>query len=209
VEFQQGLRYKPDSAELHYNLGKLQSIQDNWEPARKQFEAALAIDPGYLEALDALGLTQEALGDDAGAVASYEKAIALNQRRNGHFASAHVNLSAYYNRTGDAVKALEYATTAVQLDPQSDRAYFQQGRADERQGQLDAAVSALNQAIVLNPRASSYYYVLSGVYRRLGMMDESKKALDMFTRLDKETTAMDQMRRRGAEAAAPSAAAPR
>ena len=67
----------------------------------------------------------------------------------------------------------------------------------------------MNQAIVLNPRASSYYYVLSGVYRRLGMMDESKKALDMFTRLDKETTAMDQMRRRGAEAAAPSAAAPR
>jgi tetratricopeptide (TPR) repeat protein len=116
-----------------------------------------------------------------------------------------VNLSAYYNRTGDAAKALEYATKAVELDPQSDRAYFQQGRADERQGQLDAAVSALNQAIVLNPRASSYYYVLAGVYRRLGMMDESKKALDMFTRLDKETTAMDQMRRRGAEAAAPAA----
>ena len=209
LEFEQGIRYKPDSAEIHYNLGKLLSIQDNWEPARKQFEAALAIDPSYLEALDALGLTQEALGDDAGAVSSYEKAIALNQRRNGHFASAHVNLSAYYNRTGDAVKALEYATKAVELDPQSDRAYFQQGRAAERQGQLDAAVSALNQAIVLNPRASSYYYVLSGVYRRLGMMDESKKALDMFTRLDKETTAMDQMRRRGAEAAAPSAPAPR
>ena len=205
LEFEQGIRYKPDSAEIHYNLGKLLSIQDNWEPARKHFEAALAIDPSYLEALDALGLTQEALGDDAAAVASYEKAITLNQQRSGHFASAHVNLSAYYNRTGDAVKALEYAKKAVELDPQSDRAYFQQGRAEERQGQLDAAVAALNQAIVLNPRASSYYYVLAGVYRRLGMMDESKKALDMFTRLDKETTAMDQMRRRGAEAAAPAA----
>jgi hypothetical protein len=44
---------------------------------------------------------------------------------------------------------------------------------------------------------------LSGVYRRLGMMAESKKALDEFTRLDKETTAIDTMRRRGAEAAAP------
>ena len=41
VEFEQGLRYKPDSAEMHYNLGKLFSIQDNWEPARKAFEAAL------------------------------------------------------------------------------------------------------------------------------------------------------------------------
>ena len=35
VEFEQGLRYKPDSAEIHYNLGRLFSIQDNWEPARK------------------------------------------------------------------------------------------------------------------------------------------------------------------------------
>ena len=68
VEFEQALRYKPDSAEMHYNLGKLFSIQDNWEPARKQFEAALRIDPSYLEAIDALGFALEALGDDAGAV---------------------------------------------------------------------------------------------------------------------------------------------
>ena len=58
---------------LHYNLGKLFSIQDNWEPARKAFEAALRIDPSYIEALDALGFALEALGDDAGAVAKYRE----------------------------------------------------------------------------------------------------------------------------------------
>ncbi len=45
LEFEQALRYKPDSAEAHYNLGKLFSVQDNWEPARKAFESALRIDP--------------------------------------------------------------------------------------------------------------------------------------------------------------------
>jgi tetratricopeptide (TPR) repeat protein len=35
IEFEQGIKYKPESAELHYNLGKLHSIQDNWQPARK------------------------------------------------------------------------------------------------------------------------------------------------------------------------------
>ena len=45
IEFEQAIRYKPDSAGEHYNLGKLFSIQDNWEPARKAFEAALRIDP--------------------------------------------------------------------------------------------------------------------------------------------------------------------
>ena len=51
---------------MHYNLGKLFSIQDNWEPARKAFEAALRIDPSYVEAMDALGFALEALGDDDG-----------------------------------------------------------------------------------------------------------------------------------------------
>src|SRR5207244_9040811 len=38
IEFEQGIRYAPNSAEMHYNLGKLFSIQDNWESARTEFE---------------------------------------------------------------------------------------------------------------------------------------------------------------------------
>ena len=195
IEFEQAIRYKPDSAESHYNLGKLFSVQDNWEPARKAFEAALRVDPSYVEAMDALGFALEALGDDDGAVATYEKAIALNEQRKGTYALPHVNLSAYYNRTGDPEKALEHARSALALDPKSDRALFQQGRAYERQGKLEDAVKALNEAIVLNPRASSYYYVLAGVYRRLGRMDESRKALEVFQRLERESSELEKKRR--------------
>jgi tetratricopeptide (TPR) repeat protein len=195
VEFEQGILYAPQSAEIHYDLGKLFSMQDDWENARKQFEEALRIDPSYVEDLDALGLALEALGDDAGAVADYEKAIALNEGRKGTFTSAHVNLSAYYNRTSDPAKALEYANKALELNPKSDRAWFQKGKADEVEGRLNDAVDSLNHAISLNPRASSYYYVLGGLYRRLGKTEESKKALSEFTRLDKETNELDKMRR--------------
>ena len=195
IEFEQAIRYKPDSAESHYNLGKLFSIQDNWEPARKAFEAALRIDPSYVEALDGLGFALEALGDDAGAVAKYQEAIRLNEARGGHFASAHVNLSAYYNRTGDPAKALDYARKAIELDPKSDRAWFQKAKADEREGRLNDAVAALNEAIAYNPRASSYYYVLAGVYRQLGWTDESRKALELFKRLDRESADLEKKRR--------------
>jgi len=199
IEFEQGLRYKPDSAELHYNLGKLFSIQDNWDAARKAFEEALRIDASYVEATDALGFALEALGDDEGAVAKYAKAIALNEERKGSFASAHVNMSAYYNRVGDPDKALEYARQAIALDPKSDRAWFQRAKADERQGRLGDAVAALNTAISYNPRASSYYYVLAGLYRRLGYKDDSRAALDMFQRLDRETAELDKKRRGAAK----------
>jgi tetratricopeptide (TPR) repeat protein len=195
VEFEQAIRYKPDSAESHYNLGKLHSIQDNWEPARKAFEEALRIDPAYLEALDGLGFALEALGDEAGAVAKYQEAIRLNEERGGQFASAHVNLSGYYNRSGDPAKAIEYARKALELDPKSDRAWFQKAKADEREGRLEDAVWALNQAIVHNPRASSYYYVLAGVYRQLGWTDESRQALEHFKRLDRESAALEKQRR--------------
>jgi tetratricopeptide (TPR) repeat protein len=197
VEFEQGIRYKPDSAEIHYNLGKLHSIQDNWEPARKAFEAALRIDPSYAEALDGLGFALEALGDDAGAVARYEKAIALNDARQGRFASAHVNLSAYYNRTGETEKALDNARKAIALDPKSDRAWFQKAKGDEQQERFQEAADALNQAIALNPRASSYYYVLSGLYRRLGKAEESRQALDSFKRLERESGELEKLRRSG------------
>ncbi len=202
IEFEQGIRYNPQSAEMHYNLGKLFSMQDNWGPGRKEFEEALRIDPSYVEALDALGLAQEALGDNAGAIASYEKAIALNQAQNGKFASAHVNLSAYYNRTGDAQKGLEYARQALELDPKSDRAWFQKAKADESQGHLNDAVDSLNRAISFNTRASSYYYVLAGLYRRLGKAKESQEALEVFTRLDKESNELEKMRRSATKPAA-------
>ncbi len=197
IEFEQGIRYQPDSAEIHYNLGKLFSIQDNWEPARKEFEAALQTDPSYIEALDALGFALEALGDDAAAVAAYEKTIALNEARHGGFASGHVNLSAFYNRTGNPEKALDYARQALELDPRSDRAWFQTAKADERLGRVDEAVKAVNQAISLNSRASSYYYVLAGLYRHLGKLEESRKALESFTQLERETNDLEKMRRDG------------
>ena len=195
AEFEQGIHYAPKLPENYYDLGKLFSLQDNWEGARKQFEEAIRIDPTYVEAIDALGFAQEALGDDAGAVKRYEEAIALNEERHGKFVSAHVNLSAYYNRTGDSAKALSYAQKALELDAKCDTAWFQRARAEERQGNLQAAVDSLNRAISVNARSSSYYYVLAGVYRRLGKTEESKKALDSFTRLDHEQNELEKMRR--------------
>jgi tetratricopeptide (TPR) repeat protein len=195
TEFTQGIRYNPQSAEMHFDLGKLFSIQDDWKTALKEFEAAVRIDPSYMEAFDALGFAQEALADDAGAVASYQRAIALNEASNGTFVSAYVNLSAFYNRKSDPDKALEYAGTALRLNPKSDGAWFQQAKARESQGRLDDAVDALNRSISANPRASAYYYVLARIYRRLGKTEESRKALDSFTRLDKESNDIEEMRR--------------
>ena len=124
----------------------------------------------------------------------------------GALVSAHVSLSAYYNRTGDAEKALAYAHQALELDPQNDAAWFQQAKAQERLSRLDEAVDSLKEAIALNPRSSAHYYVLANLYRRLGKVDESQKALESFKRLEHDASELEKMRReRRKSAAAPGA----
>ena len=81
------------------------------------------------------------------------------------------------------------------LNPESDRAWFQKARADDSRGDLTEALDALNQAISLNPRASSYYYVLARLYRRLGRQEESQEALATFERLERETEELEKRRR--------------
>ena len=142
VEFEQAIRYKPDSAESHYNLGKLFSIQDNWEPARKAFEAALRIDPSYIEALDGLGFALEALGDDAGAVAKYQEAIRLNQARGGQFACSACQLERLFQphwRTGEGARvrsqgdrARSQVRSGVVPEGQGRRARGTSGRCSRR-----------------------------------------------------------------------------
>jgi tetratricopeptide (TPR) repeat protein len=180
---------------MPYNLGKLFSIQDNWADARREFEAAIQLDPAYMEAYDGLGFALEALGDDAGAAATYRKSIELNESRHAGFSSPYVNLSALSNRTGNSDTALEYARQALQVNRNSDRALFQMAKAQEYRGDLNAAAESLNRAVGINGRASSYYYVLATINRKLGRIEESRKAMEMFVRLDRESNALDQKRR--------------
>ncbi len=196
-EFELGEKYDPRSAEMPFNLGRLFSIQDQWIDARAAFERALKIDPSYIEAYDGLGFAMEALGDDAAAIANYQKAVELNEQRKGNFAAPYVNLSALHNRTGNIDAALEYARKAVAVNAKADRGWFQLARAYERRGELEAAVDALGRALAINSRASTYYYVLGTLYRRLGKQQESRDALDMFAKLNRETNELEERRREG------------
>jgi tetratricopeptide (TPR) repeat protein len=65
----------------------------------------------------------------------------------------------------------------------------------EYQGDLNGAADALTRAISINSRAASYYYVLAGVYRKLGRHEESRKAMQEFSRLNRESNEIEQKRR--------------
>jgi Flp pilus assembly protein TadD len=81
------------------------------------------------------------------------------------------------------------------VSPNSDRALFQMAKSLEYQGDLNGAADTLRRAIGINSHAASYYYVLAGIYRKLGRQEESRQAMQEFTRLDRESNEMEEKRR--------------
>ena len=197
VEFAQAARLKPDSAEIRYNLGKLYSAQDNFPVARREFDHALRLDAGYMEAYNALGFALESMNLDSEAVDNYAKSIELNEERDAGFVSPYVNMAAHHNRINEPTKALEYASQAIGIDPRSDLALFQAAKAYRARKEWVQAIEYLESAVSLNARVSRYHYVLGLLYRRLGEPTKSRAAFDAFKRLEREAADLEAKRRTG------------
>ncbi len=193
-EFEQALRLDPGSADVHYNLGRVHAMDDDFPKARIELEKAIQIAPNYMEAYNALGFAVEALGDDATALQDYQTAIRLNEERQGKFDAPYVNLGGYYNRRDNLDMALEYAHKALELNPRSDLAYFQIAKTCRARGDWVGETEALEKAISIRP-ASQYYYVLGVAYRKLGKIQESQQAFETFQRMQKQTADLEGQRR--------------
>jgi tetratricopeptide (TPR) repeat protein len=193
-EFQEALRIEPKAADAHYNVARIYAMEDDFPKARVELDKAVRLDPDYMEAYNALGFAMEALGEDAASLQDYQTAIRLNEERHGRFDPPYVNLSGYYNRRGKLDLALEYAHKALDLNPQSDLAYFQIAKTCRTRGDWAGEAAALEEAISIRP-ASQYYYVLAIAYRKLGKIKESEQALATFQHLQKETADLEGQRR--------------
>jgi tetratricopeptide (TPR) repeat protein len=189
------VRLKPGSAEIHYNLGKVHSAQDNYPPAKRAFEEAVRLNSSYMEAFNGLGFVMEALGEDEAAVENYQKAAQLNEKRGGDFALPYVNLGSYYNRINRHELAIEYAQKALKFNPKSDSAYFQMAKAHRYREEWSQAAEALETAISINSFSSQYYYLLGTAYRQLGKDEQSQQAFATFQKMEQESADFERKRR--------------
>jgi len=183
LEMEQAARLEPQSAEIHYFLGRIHFTRAAYQLAKQELEEAIRLDPSYVKAYDNLGLAMEGLGDDDAALRNFQKAFALMERQGKKSEWPYFNACAMYNRRNDPGRALGYCQTAVQINARNDQVYFEIARAHMAQQHWEQAAAALESAIRNNPRYARYHLVLSTVYRKIGKTTESQREVETFQKL--------------------------
>ncbi len=165
-----------------YSRGMLNlrtATQDSTERAIALFEQALELDPGYLEALIALGSALQLRGSFLSlphvlerSKALLEKAVALAPRN----AEAHVRLGQTLISLGATDAAEAEIRTGLELEPDSAVAHGQLarllwlGRAE-----IDGAITHFLKAAELAPQAGYTYLQLALLYAMNGNLDAAER----------------------------------
>jgi tetratricopeptide (TPR) repeat protein len=185
TELLEAARLKPESGEIHYFLARTYYTRGVYPLAKSEFQAAIRLDPSSVKAYSNLGITMEALGDNAEAIKNYTRAVELEEHQKHRSEWPYIYLSAFYNRQKNPAQALSYARKAIEVNPHSDTVYFEMAKAYRTQKELQKSADAARSAIAINAQVADYYYVLGLVLRELGEQKESAEALTKYAQLQK------------------------
>ena len=122
------------------------------EAAKSMLRKALDIDAQNVPCLTQLGYVYLKQNDHPNAIETYKKVASLKPR----FAGAFFNLGYLYWITGDYTRAKDMYLHVIDLKPKFlDEALFNLAMIQAKQGEHDACVKNLEQAIAINPQNES------------------------------------------------------
>ncbi len=201
------LKYSPNSARVHNNLGIVYAHIENYEMAIKEFEEAIRLKHGYFEAYNNLGTIYQRQKLYEQAIKQYEKIIELNPNYSGaynnlggtyillgrykeaikeceralvlreDYVEAHANLGTAYTCMGKLEQAVTHYKKVIELNPDYLEAYTNLGVVYNTQGKYLEAIETLKEAVRLKPKRAETHNDLGTAYKNLG---EYEKAIHEY-----------------------------
>jgi len=113
--FQAGLKYDPQFFPFRYNLGRLHSIDYEYEDALIQFEFAKTEFPDYFKTYLHIGILSEITRQVYYAILNYKLAV----KKNNYDTEALIRLSDHYIATGLKNRAFQYLQEASKIQESS------------------------------------------------------------------------------------------
>ncbi|MCE9615986.1 MAG: tetratricopeptide repeat protein [Lentisphaerae bacterium] len=159
----------PYRAEMYYCLGARQSRLGNNEEACRLLKQAVALQPGYDDALNSLGVAFERLERDPDAIANYRLAIDANPRN----VTARSNLASALYRTGNFPGATTQFRVLSALTPRNAAVRNQLAMSLIRQNQSEAAIPIFYEALEIDPNDAAVHNNLGSALNGQGRAEEA------------------------------------
>jgi Flp pilus assembly protein TadD len=170
-----------DNYVAHINLGETFLNQERTEEAAVHFRAAVQIRPGDPAAHLNLGTCERRNKNFVPALQEDQAVLRLTSDK-GLRTYALVNLGSDYRHLKDYPRARESYEAALQLNPETARAFVGLGVLAEKSGEFDEAVQNYSRAVELEP-SDVGYLLLSQALQRSGRAAASRSALEAAQRI--------------------------
>ena len=144
------------------------------------FEQAAAKSPSLATAWHYLGAARDSLGDRAGALSAWAKALEIQP----DYPKTHTALGLIYAREADFVNAEAEFRKSASADPDDAESHYNLGLALARLGRLDRAIPEFTEAVTLNPRYRDARMQLGLAYSAKGDTASAVNAYRELIRLE-------------------------
>lgn len=132
------------------------------EEAAAQYRAALEFDPSNGDACINLGFVLKELANPGPARQYLEQAIRINAKS----ADAHYLLGLVTEMLGDGEAAIQHFSEAVNCKPDFGLAWLDLCRAQFHAGQIEAAKSAAERSLAIDPQSAGAHHYLGNIHMR-------------------------------------------
>jgi protein O-GlcNAc transferase len=166
-----------DAAERLITEGNRAEDAGKLQEACALYREAARLAPQSAKAHLNLGIALQALGDEAGAVAGYEKALAIDAAN----PYARYNLGKLRYERGAHAEAEQLLRQALRTRPNFPQARVVLACALDAQGKPEAAATELEAA---QPRDFGALFIYAGILRKLGRLDAAASALQRALAVD-------------------------
>jgi tetratricopeptide (TPR) repeat protein len=173
-------------------MGDLQFELERYEPAVKEYKAALGLRPDNSQLYLNLGNVYREQMKYPEAVECYRKSIQVDP----YYAPAHLRLGDTLLAESNTEEAIQHLRSAVQLDPSVPDGHAKLAKALANANRFDEAVRELQMATA-GDKDGALFYQLSSYYRKLGQTDKAVAALQKSQELKERNLKQQQLKTMG------------
>jgi Flp pilus assembly protein TadD len=185
-----GLRQKPGSAKLLFELGLTSALEGDFQKARPEFVKASAADGRWPLPMLALGVVELQAGDAEAAAKHFRQAkeIAPNDYRCYYLHAMALNRSAKRDEADTRAEIISELRRALTINPKEPKALADLAQAELESGNKAAAETDLRRALRLNPSEPTALYRLGLLCRQQGKTAEAERLMRSFQESKQKTS---------------------